>query len=246
MGNKAYDKSSKRNSRKAEEGRPEGEIARKNWSPRDMLKLSPRNEAQRAMVAGYEHGDHICGYGFAGTGKTYLAVAMAIRDVIDVDIDYDHVIIVRSAVPTRDVGFLPGTPEEKMEVYETPYRDILHRLFDKATTYDDMKARGYVEFMPTSFIRGLTWDNAIVIVDEAQNLNDHEIDSVMTRLGRNTRIILVGDCGQTDFTKEETGFAEAVNIFKDMKTFSVVKFRADDIVRSKTVKDWIIARAKRH
>lgn len=244
MGNKAYDKDSKRNSRKAEKLRPEGEVGRKSWHIKDMIKVSHKNESQRTMLCDYEHGDNLCGYGYAGTGKTYLAVVMAMRSVLDADEPQDRVIIVRSAVSTRDVGFLPGTLDEKTELYETPYRDILQRLFKKATTYDDMKARGLVEFMPTSFIRGLTWDNAVVIVDEAQNLTMHELNSVMTRLGRNTRIILVGDCGQTDFTREATGFSDAVNIFKSMKGFSVVKFRADDIVRSKIVKDWILAYTK--
>ena len=215
---------------------------KKKWSEHDMKNVQPLNDTQRTMLQCYYQGSHICGYGSAGTGKTYLATALGIRDVIRKDTIYDRLIFVRSNVSTRDVGFLPGTLDDKMEVYETPYRDILADIFGRKSTYDDMKAAGIVHFMPTSFIRGLTWDDAIVIVDEVQNLTLHEINSVMTRLGENTRVILVGDCIQSDLIKnrnETTGLDKAIPMFENMKSFSVIPFTQEDIVRGGTVREWI-------
>lgn len=215
---------------------------KKRWSEHDMKGIQPLTETQEQMFQCYYQGSHICGFGSAGTGKTYVATALAIRDVIRKDTIYDKLIFVRSNVATRDVGFLPGSLDEKMEVFEAPYRDVLGDIFGRPSTYEDMKAAGIIKFMPTSFIRGLTWDDSIVIVDEAQNLTMHEINSIMTRLGENSRIILVGDCVQSDLVKnrsETTGFDKATLIFERMKSFSVVEFGHDDIVRGGTVKEWI-------
>jgi phosphate starvation-inducible PhoH-like protein len=248
MGKKAYGKK-KKHLRLVEEQALKHEVqarqagpSKKRWSEHDMKSVRPITKTQEEMHQCYYQGSHICGFGSAGTGKTYVATSLAIRDVIRKDTVHDKLIFVRSNVATRDVGFLPGSLDEKMEVFETPYRDILGDLFGRATTYDDMKAAGIVHFMPTSFIRGLTWDDAIVIVDEAQNLTMHEINSIMTRLGENSRVILVGDCVQTDLRKnksEVTGFDTAIKIFDAMKSFSVISFTQDDIVRGGTVKEWI-------
>ncbi len=187
--------------------------------------------------------EHLCAHGSAGTGKTFLAFYLALQEVLNKQ--QQKIIIVRSAVPTREVGFLPGNLEEKMQQYEEPYRDILWELMGRHSTYEDMKAAGLIEFHSTSFLRGLTWDNAIVIVDESENLTFHEIDNVMTRLGENTRIILTGDTKQTDLDGSkkmgEEGLSKAKRIFESMKTFGMIEFTVDDIVRSKTVKSWIKA-----
>lgn len=216
---------------------------KKKWSEHDIKNITPITEPQRDMAQCYYQGSNICGYGSAGTGKSYCAIALAIRDIISKSTTHNKLILVRSNVATRDVGYLPGTLEEKMEVYEAPYIDILADLFGRGTTYQDMKAANMIQFMPTSFVRGLTWNDAIVIVDEAQNMTLHEINSVMTRIGENSRIIIIGDCIQTDLRKNKfdvSGFDKAINIFKNMNSFSVIEFKYDDIVRSGLVKEWII------
>lgn len=216
---------------------------KKKWSEHDIKHVSPITEPQREMAHCYYQGSNICGHGSAGSGKTMFSVALAIRDVLSKNTTLSKLIIVRSNVATRDVGYLPGTLEEKMEVYEAPYIDIFAFLFGRGTTYKDMKEAGLVQFMPTSFVRGLTWDDAIVIVDEAQNMTLHEINSIMTRLGENSRIIIVGDCVQTDLRKNKydvSGFDKAIKIFSSMRSFSVIEFKHEDIVRSGLVKEWIV------
>ena len=150
-------------------------------------------------------------------------------------------IIVRSVVPTREIGFLPGDLNDKVSVYETPYKDICAELIGRSSTYDDMKEAGIVQFMPTSFIRGLTWDNAIVVVDECQNMTFHEINSIVTRLGQNSRIIFTGDTNQTDLRPVDCGMTKMLSVVDNIETFAKVKFTTDDIVRSNIVKSWIVA-----
>jgi phosphate starvation-inducible protein PhoH len=195
------------------------------------------------MFHAWFNGLNICTHGSAGTGKTFLAMYLAFSSVIDRR-DQNRIIIVRSAVPTREIGFLPGTLEEKSALYELPYVDICHELIGRASTYENMKDAGVIEFMTTSFIRGLTWDNAVVVVDEAQNMTFHEIDSIMTRLGHNTRIIVNGDIKQTDLEGKKNGvcgMGQFMNIIKNMKEFTTVQYTVHDIVRSDLVKSWIKA-----
>lgn len=220
------------------------ERKRKTWTKHDMKLVQPRTARQEDIFRAWADGYNIAAAGSAGTGKTFLALVLAMNSILDPTTPQDHVIIVRSVVPTRDIGFLPGTAEEKVAVYEQPYKDIMQDLFGRALTYENMKEEGLVSFVPTSFIRGLTWDNAIVIIDESQNLTDHEINSVMTRLGEDTRVIFAGDIVQNDLDGRrgnESGFVKALNIFKRMEEFAVVQFTTDDIVRSSFVKNWIIA-----
>ncbi len=216
---------------------------KKKWSLHDILQVQPMTDVQRDFFHCYLQGDNVVGYGSAGTGKTFLGLYLGLRDVIDKDCPQNKLIIIRSAVPSREVGHLPGTLEEKVQVYEMPYIDVCTELFRKKSTYNDMKEAGVIEFLPTSFIRGSTWDDAIVVVDEAQNMTFHELNSVLTRIGRNTRVMLLGDVAQTDFTKkhEVSGFRKAIHIAERMKEFATVQFGHEDIVRSAFVKSWIIA-----
>lgn len=220
------------------------ELPKKTWTKHDMKLVQPRGLRQTDMYNAYAEGLNVAATGSAGTGKTFLALTLAFNSVLDPRSPQDRVIIVRSVVPTRDIGFLPGTAEEKVAVYEQPYKDILQDLFGKVATYENMKEAGLVEFVPTSFIRGLTWEGAVVVIDEAQNLTDHEINSVMTRLGEDTRVIFAGDTVQNDLDGRrgnESGFAKALNILGKMEEFSIVQFGVEDIVRSKLVKQWITA-----
>jgi phosphate starvation-inducible PhoH-like protein len=153
-------------------------------------------------------------------------------------------IIVRSAVASRDIGFLPGDDAEKMEVYETPYNDIFSDLFGRPTAYEKMKKQKIVKFVPTSFVRGLTWDDAVIIIDEVQNMTFYEINSVITRVGANSKLIIIGDQIQTDLYRkknDQSGMREFLNVVERMEGFDQVTFRPDDIVRSAFVKSWICA-----
>lgn len=217
---------------------------KKSWSLHDIKPLKPLTQTQEEFFHSYYNDRNIVGHGSPGTGKSYISLWLALCDVLDKSKPQDRVIIVRSNVATRDVGHLPGTVEEKLAPFEAPYRDILEGLFGRASTYTDMKASGLVEFMPTSFIRGQTWDNAIVIIDEIQSLNSHEISSVISRLGIDSRLIAIGDVKQDDliYKKNDTsGFASALRAFQLMKSVDVIQFTQEDIVRSGICREWIIA-----
>lgn len=219
---------------------------RKKWSLHDLQNVQPITEKQREMVECFFQGSNICAYGSAGSGKTYLALYLAMRDVLDRDQPQTRLIIVRSAVQGRESGFLPGTLEEKMLPFELPYKDIMASLFKRASTYDDMKEAHLLTFMPTTALRGLTWDDAFIVIDEFQNMTWSEFDSVMTRVGTNSRVIVCGDVShQCDLKKhEESGATKALKVFKNMPAFACVEFTKDDIVRSDFVKQWIITREK--
>lgn len=222
----------------------EGPQKKKNWSKHDIKNLKPLTMTQEDFFHAYFNGSHVVGYGSAGTGKTIISIWLALNDVLDKEKPQNRLIIVRSNVATREVGHLPGTYEEKLAPFEIPYRDALEFLFGKSSTYDDMKAAGLIEFMPTSFIRGQTWDNAIVIVDESQSQNFHEINSVITRVGENSRLIVLGDIKQDDLIyrrNDTSGFSRVIQVFESMKSVAMVKFTQDDIVRSGFVREWIIA-----
>lgn len=205
-----------------------------------MRKITPRTENQERMFKAWNSNNHICAHGSAGSGKTFLSMYLALNSILDGD--YDKLIIVRSILPTRDVGFLPGSLEEKIAIYENPYRDILHSLSSDPHCYDHMKDDGVIEFVTTSFIRGLTWDKSIILVDEGENLNWHEIDSVMTRVGLGSRVMFIGDMVQTDLTSktDKSGMSRFLRVIDRMSCFDTIVFGTDDIVRSEFVKSWII------
>jgi phosphate starvation-inducible protein PhoH len=221
----------------------EGPI-KKKWSLHDLKNIKPLTSTQEDMFHAFYNGYDICAHGTAGTGKTFLALYLAFQEILDGRNDANHIIIVRSNVATRDVGHLPGTLDEKMSEYEAPYREICVELFGKPSTYRDMKDAGLISFMPTSFIRGLTWNNAVVIVEEGQNMNFHEIDSVMTRVGYGSRVIYTGDVPQADLPhvgRDKSGMAILLDVMKDLKDFEGIKFNRHDIVRGDFCKRWITA-----
>ena len=185
---------------------------------------------------------HVHLMGHAGTGKTFIGMHMALQSVLNGE--YKKLVIVRSAVPTRDIGFLPGSVEEKLKVYEQPYSAITKSLFRRGDAYDILKNKFMVDFIPTSFIRGTTIDNAIVLVDEINNLTFHELDSVITRLGSHTKMILCGDMYQSDlkFRDEQEGLGRFMSIVDRMDMFQSLEFDFEDIVRSGLVKQYLIAK----
>lgn len=218
---------------------------RKHWTTHDLKSVKPLTPTQTDMFHDFFNGQHICAHGSAGTGKTFVAIYLALAEVLNKDTPVDKIILVRSAVTTRDQGFLPGTIEEKNQPFETPYKDIFADITGKYSTYEDMKEAGLVQFCTTAHIRGLTWDNAIIVVDEVQNMTWSEIDSIVTRVGTNTRLIMCGDSRhQIDLSgKEKTGFAEMLCVIQRMSSsFSEISFTHHDIVRSSFVKQWIITR----
>ena len=192
----------------------------------------------------YKDDKHLLLHGIAGTGKTFLSLYLALEEVLDPSTVYDDVFIVRSVVSTRDIGFLPGDEQEKVSIYEAPYRSICRELFGIKDSYDALKQQGNIKFMSTSFIRGITINNAVIIVDECQNLNFHELDSIITRVGRNSKIMFCGDYTQTDLTREndKRGIFNFMNILSSLEEFSTVEFGVDDIVRSDFLKSYIIAK----
>lgn len=215
----------------------------------DNLKsFSPLTNNQKLFYDAYKRGDYfIALHGVAGTGKTFIAVYKALEEVLDRNNPFKKIIIVRSAVQSREVGHLPGDIDEKLDIYQQPYRQICHTLFDRKDAYDRLSEQGYIEFISTSFIRGMSFDDAIIIVDEMQNMTFEEIDTVMTRVGYRSKIIWCGDYRQTDLNKRKndvTGILKFFDIALHMDAFTKIEFVVDDIVRSSLVKDYILAKLK--
>lgn len=211
-----------------------------------MKRVSPMTETQGKVISAYEDGYHIANIGSAGTGKTYLSMALALEEVMESD-KYQQIIVIRSAVQSRDQGFMPGSLSDKMGYYETPYQDIVNDLFGRGDAYQIMKSKGMLKFMSTSFVRGLTFDKSIIIVDECQNMRYDELRTVMTRVGESSRIIFCGDTKQDDLAcsknrLDTSGLAGFMRILRRMnKSFEIIEFTVDDIVRSGIVKEFIIA-----
>ena len=214
----------------------------------DHLKtFTPLTNNQKIFYDAYKRGDYfIALHGVAGTGKTFIALYKALEEVLDRNNPFNKIIIVRSAVQSREMGHLPGDIDEKLEIYQQPYRQICHTLFDRKDAYDRLAEQGYIEFISTSFIRGMSFDDAIIIVDEMQNMNFEEIDTVMTRVGYRSKIIWCGDYRQTDLKKgnDKSGLLKFFDIAHHMGAFTRVEFEVDDIVRSSLVKDYIMAKLR--
>ena len=210
--------------------------------------ISPMTDNQACAFDSWNEGQNLMLHGIAGTGKTFLAMYFAMREMLENDTPYQKVYIVRSIVPSRDIGFLPGSQKDKMKVYEGPYYDICSKIFNRGDAYEILKQKNNVEFISTSFLRGSTFDNCILVVDEMQNMNDQELHTVMTRVGENCRIIFAGDVKQDDLTserkKEYSGLKQFMEIIDKMRQFDFVEFEARDIVRSSLVKSYIIERDK--
>lgn len=201
-----------------------------------------QNKAYKEFHKGY----NLVLHGVAGTGKTYISMHMALSAVLTAEPTYSQVVIVRSVVPTREVGYLPGSLKEKISVYEDPYKDICTDLFEKASSYEELKARRMLTFATTSYLRGLTFKDSIIIVDEMQNLTYDELRTVITRVGNNARLIFCGDYRQSDFEryKDRQGLGHFINILGMIDSFAKIEFGHDDIVRSGLVKDFIISESR--
>ena len=195
----------------------------------------------------WNKGKNLILHGMPGTGKTFLALLLSLREIEKPDSIYEKVYIVRSTVPTRDMGFLKGDHKEKMEVYEDPYIKICKDLYGRGDAYQNLKNTDKIEFLSTSYLRGTTFDKCIVIVDETQNLNFHECDTIITRLGNNAKIVFSGDFNQTDLTKEKDkrGFVELLSCVKEDSGLGFVEFGVDESVRSDFVRQQLIIKRKR-
>ncbi len=215
-----------------------------------LLDIEPITDNQKKFFDSYSNNKHIVAYGTAGTGKTFISLYNAISDILDESTPYEKIYLVRSLVSTREIGFLPGDHEDKADIYQIPYKNMVKYMFqmpsdaDFEMLYGNLKAQDSIKFWSTSFIRGTTLDNAIVIVDEFQNLNFHELDSIITRVGENSKIIFSGDASQSDLVKtnDRNGIPDFLNILRKMPSFDIIEFGIDDIVRSGLVKEYIIAK----
>lgn len=217
----------------------------------NLSRISPKTVNQTMAFSHFENGHDMLLHGYPGTGKSFISLYLALRelrigtDLLTVDNEYDKITIIRSAVPSRDLGFLPGNEEEKSRAYEEPYENIVCQLYNRGDAYKILRRHGRIEFMTTSFLRGLTLDNTILILDEGQNCTIAELHTVLTRVGENTRVIICGDMGQNDLVYKRTevsGLLETMRVLKKMDRVRFVEFDSDDIVRSGFVRDYIMAK----
>ena len=227
------------------------QMKRKKPINTDMMRdIDPLTQNQQTLFDAYAQNKHLVAYGCAGTGKTFITLYNALRDVLDPTTPYEKVYIVRSLVATREIGFLPGDHEDKSSLYQIPYKHMVKYMFEMRTEadfqmlYGNLKTQGTIDFWSTSFIRGTTFDKAIIIVDEFQNLNYHELDSIMTRVGEETKIMFCGDATQTDLIKqnERNGIHDFMRVLRLMSSVDIIEFGVEDIVRSGLVKEYILAK----
>jgi predicted ribonuclease YlaK len=226
------------------------QMRRKPIGTEHLLNIKPITPTQEEVFDAWQKEKNLFLYGCAGTGKSFLSIYLALKEVLDEKTQYDKLYIVRSLVPTREIGFLPGDHEDKSNLYQIPYKNMVRYMFEMPDDasfemlYANLKAQETISFWSTSFIRGTTIDNAIVFIDESQNLNFHELDSIITRLGVNTKVIFAGDAAQTDLTKtyEKNGILDFMKIIDDMDEFSSIEFGVQDIVRSGLVKSYLISK----
>ena len=225
------------------------QLKRKKPINQDLLiPIEPLTDNQKSFFESYADDKQIVAYGCAGTGKTFIALYNALKDVLNEISPYEQIYIVRSLVATREIGFLPGDHEDKSSLYQIPYKNMVQAMFEMPDDnsyemlYDNLKAQETISFWSTSFIRGTTLDNSIVIIDECQNLNFHELDSIITRVGQDSKIIFCGDAAQTDLQKisERSGILDFQRIIQNMEEFSLIEFNLEDIVRSGLVRSYLI------
>ena len=225
---------------------------KKDITYNQLSTVKPITDSQKEVFETYKDGLNQFLFGCAGTGKTFVSLYLALQDVLKNETKYDKVIVVRSLIPTREIGFLPGDEEDKAALYQVPYSNMMQFMFEQpneqafSMLYDRLKAQGSFYFLSTSFLRGLTFDNSIIIVDECQNLNFHELDTIITRVGQDSKIMFCGDFGQSDLTKmnEKNGLMNFLQILQEMKEFNCTEFDIGDIVRSGFVRSYLIQKTK--
>ena len=227
------------------------QMKRKKPINTDMMRdIDPLTPNQQLLFNAYAENKNLVAFGCAGTGKTFITLYNALKEVLDPETPYEKIYIVRSLVATREIGFLPGDHEDKSTLYQIPYKAMVKYMFEMPTQadfdmlYGNLKAQDTIDFWSTSFIRGTTFDKTIVIVDEFQNLNYHELDSIMTRVGEQSKIMFCGDATQSDLVKqnERNGIIDFMQVLRIMSSVSVIEFGVEDIVRSGLVKEYILAK----
>lgn len=215
-----------------------------------LVNIDPLTDNQKKLFDSYAEQKHLVAYGCAGTGKTFITLYNALREVLDEKTPYEKIYLVRSLVATREIGFLPGSYDDKSDIYQIPYKNMVKYMFqmpsdaDFEMLYGNLKSQETIKFWSTSFLRGTTLDNSIIIVDEFQNMSYHELDSIITRVGENSKIMFCGDASQSDLqkTNERNGIIDFMSVLRKMPSFDIIEFGVDDIVRSGLVKEYIIAK----
>jgi predicted ribonuclease YlaK len=223
---------------------------KKPLSAEYLVDIDPLTENQKKLFDSYASQKHLVAYGCAGTGKTFITLYNALREVLDEKTPYEKIYLVRSLVATREIGFLPGSYDDKSDIYQIPYKNMVKYMFqmpsdaDFEMLYGNLKSQETIKFWSTSFLRGTTLDNSIIIVDEFSNLNFHELDSIITRVGENSRICFCGDAEQSDLikTNERNGIVDFMNILRKMPSFDIIEFGIDDVIRSGLVKEYLTAK----
>ena len=223
---------------------------KKPLSSEYLVDIDPLTDNQKKLFDSYAEQKHLVAYGCAGTGKTFITLYNALREVLDEKTPYEKIYLVRSLVATREIGFLPGSYDDKSDIYQIPYKNMVKYMFQMPSDaefemlYGNLKAQETIKFWSTSFLRGTTLDNSIIIVDEFQNMSYHELDSIITRVGENSKIMFCGDASQSDLqkTNERNGIIDFMTVLRKMPSFDIIEFGVDDIVRSGLVKEYIIAK----
>ena len=227
-------------------------MAKKDITYSNLTKISPVTDSQKEVFETWKAEKNQFLFGCAGTGKTFISLYLALQQVLNNETPYDKVIVVRSLIPTREIGFLPGDEEDKAALYQVPYSNMMQFMFEQpneqafSMLYERLKQQGSFYFLSTSFLRGLTFDNSIIIVDECQNLNFHELDTIITRVGQDSKIFFCGDFSQSDLTKlnERNGLMDFLQILQEMDEFNCTEFNIGDIVRSGFVRNYLIQKTK--
>ncbi len=218
----------------------------------NLVAIKPITDSQKGVFASWKKDKNQFLFGCAGTGKTFISLYLALQSALNLESKHDKVVIVRSLIPTREIGFLPGDEEDKAALYQVAYANMVQFMFQQpneqafSMLYEKLKQQGSLYFLSTSFLRGLTFDNSIIIVDECQNLNFHELDTIITRVGQDSKIVFCGDFGQTDLTRtnERNGLHDFLRILENMDEFNCVEFEIPDIVRSGFVRNYLIEKTK--
>ena len=216
-----------------------------------LAEVTPLTPNQERIFKAWDEGKHMFIYGSAGTGKTFTALYNALKDTLKDDPTYDQIYLVRSLVATREIGFLPGDLEDKTSMWQIPYKNMVKYMFELGSDeefdvlYSALRTQETIKFWSTSFLRCTTLDDSVIIIDEMQNLNFHELDSIITRVGEGSRIIFCGDGKQSDLRRqdEKGGIYDFMQILERMPDdFELIEMTTDDIVRSGLVRNYLVTK----